>query len=37
MPGRPWYGVTTGLRRCGWFDAVIARYAAEVNGLTDEL
>ena len=22
-------------RRCGWFDAVIARYAAEVNGLTD--
>ena len=30
------YGVTTGRkRRCGWFDAVIARYAAEVNGLTD--
>jgi adenylosuccinate synthase len=29
-------GVTTGrLRRCGWFDAVIARYAARVNGLTD--
>ncbi len=28
------YGVTTGRkRRCGWFDAVIARYAAEVNGL----
>ena len=21
--------------RCGWFDAVIGRYAAEVNGLTD--
>ncbi len=30
------YGVTTGRRRrCGWFDAVIARYAAAVNGLTD--
>ena len=30
------YGVTTGRpRRCGWFDAVIARYAARVNGLTD--
>ena len=30
------FGVTTGRkRRCGWFDAVIARYAAEVNGLTD--
>ena len=29
-------GVTTGrARRCGWFDAVIARYAARVNGLTD--
>jgi len=29
-------GVTTGrLRRCGWYDAVIVRYAAEVNGLTD--
>lgn len=29
------YGVTTGRkRRCGWFDAVIARYAAQVNGLT---
>ena len=29
-------GVTTGRdRRCGWFDAVIARYAARVNGLTD--
>ena len=28
--------MTTGRkRRCGWFDAVIARYAAEVNGLTD--
>jgi adenylosuccinate synthase len=30
------FGVTTGrARRCGWFDAVIARYAARVNGLTD--
>ncbi len=29
-------GVTTGrLRRCGWFDAVIARYATRVNGVTD--
>jgi len=29
-------GVTTGRdRRCGWFDAVIARYAARVNGITD--
>lgn len=30
------YGVTTGRkRRCGWFDAVIARYAADCNSLTD--
>jgi adenylosuccinate synthase len=30
------YGTTTGRpRRCGWFDAVIARYAARVNGATD--
>src|SRR4029078_733076 len=29
-------GVTTGRpRRCGWFDAVIGRYAARVNGITD--
>jgi adenylosuccinate synthase len=29
-------GVSTGRdRRCGWYDAVIARYAARVNGLTD--
>jgi adenylosuccinate synthase len=29
-------GVTTGRdRRCGWFDAVIARYATTVNGVTD--
>ncbi|RSN01188.1 adenylosuccinate synthase [Nonomuraea sp. WAC 01424] len=30
------YGVTTGRdRRCGWFDAVIARYATRINGITD--
>lgn len=30
------FGVTTGRpRRTGWFDAVVARYAARVNGLTD--
>lgn len=30
------FGVVTGRkRRCGWFDAVIARYAADVNSLTD--
>jgi len=30
------YGTTTGRpRRCGWFDAVIARYSARINGLTD--
>ena len=44
-PGTPGYvmstvgaekGVTTGRsRRCGWFDAPIARYATRVNGLTD--
>jgi adenylosuccinate synthase len=29
------YGATTGRpRRCGWFDAVLARYSARVNGLT---
>ncbi|OZD15148.1 adenylosuccinate synthase [Rhodococcus sp. 06-156-3C] len=29
-------GVTTGrARRTGWFDAVIARYATRVNGITD--
>jgi adenylosuccinate synthase len=27
--------VTGRKRRCGWFDAVIARYAARVNGLTE--
>jgi len=30
------FGATTGRpRRCGWFDAVVARYAAMVNGLDD--
>lgn len=30
------FGTTTGrARRCGWFDAVIARYSVLVNGLTD--
>ena len=30
------FGTTTGRpRRCGWYDAVLARYAARVNGLTE--
>jgi adenylosuccinate synthase len=30
------YGTTTGRpRRCGWFDAVVARYAVRINGITD--
>jgi adenylosuccinate synthase len=30
------YGTTTGRpRRTGWFDAVIARYAVRINGITD--
>ncbi len=30
------YGATTGRpRRCGWFDAVVAKHAAQVNGLTE--
>ena len=30
------YGATTGRpRRCGWFDSVVARYAARINGLTN--
>jgi adenylosuccinate synthase len=30
------YGTTTGRpRRCGWFDAVLGRYARRVNGVTD--
>jgi adenylosuccinate synthase len=32
---RPEYGATTGRpRRCGWFDAVAARYTARINGVT---
>jgi adenylosuccinate synthase len=34
--GKPWaeVGTTTGrLRRVGWFDAVLARYAARINGI----
>jgi len=30
------FGTTTGrARRCGWFDAVVVKHAARVNGLTD--
>jgi adenylosuccinate synthase len=30
------YGTTTGRpRRCGWYDAPVARYAARINGVTD--
>jgi adenylosuccinate synthase len=30
------FGVVTGRpRRCGWFDAVAGRYAAQINGLTE--
>ena len=30
------FGTTTGRpRRCGWYDAPIARYAARINGITD--
>ncbi|SHG26255.1 Adenylosuccinate synthetase [Jatrophihabitans endophyticus] len=30
------FGTTTGRpRRCGWFDAVVGRYATRVNGVTD--
>jgi adenylosuccinate synthase len=30
------FGTTTGRpRRCGWFDAPIARYATRINGVTD--
>lgn len=30
------FGTTTGRpRRCGWYDAVISRYARRINGLTD--
>src|SRR6185436_6333246 len=30
------FGAPTGrARRCGWFDAVVVRYATRINGLTD--
>lgn len=30
------FGTTTGrVRRCGWFDALILRYACRINGLSD--
>lgn len=30
------YGTTTGRpRRCGWYDAVVARYSSRINGITD--
>ena len=30
------YGATTGRpRRCGWLDAVVGKYAVDINGLTD--
>ncbi|NHC14729.1 adenylosuccinate synthetase, partial [Motilibacter deserti] len=30
------FGTTTGRpRRCGWYDAVVARFAARINGTTD--
>jgi adenylosuccinate synthase len=30
------FGATTGRpRRCGWFDSVVVRYAARINGLSD--
>jgi adenylosuccinate synthase len=30
------FGTTTGRpRRCGWYDAVVARYASRLNGFTD--
>lgn len=34
IKGREFGTVTGRSRRCGWFDAVIVRYAARVNGLT---
>ena len=36
---RAWeYGTTTGrARRCGWFDAVAARYSATLNGFTSAI
>jgi len=32
--GREFGAVTGRPRRCGWFDAVVVRYAARINGLT---
>ncbi|KAA1425217.1 adenylosuccinate synthase [Mumia zhuanghuii] len=30
------FGTTTGRpRRCGWYDSVVARYSARINGVTD--
>jgi adenylosuccinate synthase len=30
------YGTTTGRpRRCGWYDALVVRYASRINGVTD--
>jgi adenylosuccinate synthase len=30
------FGTTTGrARRCGWFDALVGRYAVRINGITD--
>ena len=34
VKGREFGTVTGRARRCGWFDSVIVRYAARVNGLT---
>ena len=32
------FGTTTGRQRdCGWFDAVVGRYAARLNGLTEQV
>ena len=33
--GKEFGSVTGRPRRCGWFDGVVVRYAARVNGLTD--
>ena len=36
---RAWeYGTTTGRpRRCGWFDALVARYSVAINGMTSAI
>ena len=32
------FGVNTGRpRRCGWYDAVLARQAVRINGFTDSV